>query len=588
VRVSYDVEAGGLPSQSEILELFHELRSQWAERNAEYQRMRLAYAGDHWQGQGLELPNEHHYALTANYIGPMVDKDVQLLFGQLPAIMVPPPTADAGGRGLAERIEGILYGNWEFNKAHQQLLNAAFHACVLRRGVLYYWWDAACKQVLWKSVIPENFYPVYDGDELYEAVYVSRRLTRALRAQYPEHADEIRSDDGSNAMSQQVYPSPTVDGQLEPLSDAAYSPNARPEGKESYTTVLDYYRRDGWWVRMAGQYLHSQQLDYGVGEVPFIEIQNGVVGDEQEPVGTIDRILELNQYYNILLSQKADIIRKTANPPVLDQGTGQQVAKLQSALAGDGSVIPARVGSDLKYVVWPTGSMPDIEGQLTEVRDIMFDISGKPRSAFGQAVTNQSGVVTNLALTPTLQSNELRETVWGAALERLNRCILALYERFMAKDAIVFRTEKRSIRGAAVQTTPFDVSMAGEEIAGWHKNRMKWPSAIRTDDPVYLDGVLKKLSNPVQAISLYDALEELGYEDVEARIDRIRAEREDPRIHPEILAQTVESLTALGGLQDPAMDGLADVDSPDGEQEVGMSEGQVGNLTAQPPMPVAA
>jgi len=236
--------------------------------------------------------------------------------------------------------------------------------------------------------------------------------------------------------------------------------------------------------------------------------------------------------------------------------------------------------------------MPDIEGHLEETLNAMHDLSGKPRSSFGQTVTNQSGVVTNLTLTPTLQSNELRQTIWGAALSRLNTWILMLYEEKSSGQNIEFaggRVLRRRFKGAATMEFPLKVSMPGKAISGWYRNSINWPSAIRIDDPVYLDGIMKQVQSQPQVISLFDAHEMLGYEDSEAMTDRIADEHEDPRIHPEILEQTVNSLSGLAGMNSPEAEALSDTGlSPDEEAyEQGLSEGEVFNQTARPQLPTA-
>ena len=577
----------------------------WAQRNGEYLLSRNAYIGDQWEGIGNAKPGRNRYGLTVNYLKPIADKDVQLLMGELPGLMVKPPSAEQSGRSLAEQIEGVLYGNWELNRAHMQLLNAAYHSVVLRRGVLYLYWDPEANHVMWKSCIPENFYPAYDGDNIYECIYVSRRLTRALKKEYPQYSSDISSDDNSDlGMPTQAQPISEVSGGVtDALSlgdDMNMSfDNDRPEGPLSgYTTVVDYFNEDGEWIRIMGNATHYQNLDLPFKGVPFLEINNSIAGDEREPINSIDQVVELNQYYNELFSQKADIIAKTADPPVVDRGSGVAPAKIQTHLSGGGAVIPIRPEGSLEYLVWPQGSLPDIEGHLEETLNAIHDLSGKPRSAFGQTVTNQSGVVTNLTLTPTLQSNELRQTLWGAVLAELNTWILMTYEAKSKGTDIQFpggRVMRRKFKGAASKEFPLQVKMKGSDIQGWYRNSIKWPSAIRIDDPVYLDGVIKQLANQPQVISLFDAHEMLGYEDSEAMTDRIAAEHEDPRIHPEILEQTVASMQALSGMQGGGFDeeaaalsggygGEAEV-QPGGEQA--LSSGDMAMQSAQPLPPEA-
>jgi len=550
----YEVEdeAWTGPGDDEIRSLFTELRAQFAVRNAEYEKARLMVLGDHWDGSGIARPDNRN-SLTANYLKTIADKEVQTMMGTMPGIMVPPPSADKPGRDVAERIENLLYGNWSMNDAHMQFLNAAWHSVVLRRGLFYIWWDPELGHALWKSVIPDNFYPVYDGDEVFECIYVSRRLTRKLKRQYPELSDLIMSDEGMDVVKDPRYPVSAVSGGItDALGEnySEYTENSEP--MSGMTTVIDYYDREGAWVRMMGNAVHRQNLDYPFKDVPFIEIRNSVNGDEREPSNSIDHVSELNQYYNVLLSQKADHIAKYIDPPIIDEGSGVDPAVLKSALANNG-VIPTRLNSKVRPFAWE-GNVPDIEGQLLEIKDTIFDLSGKPRSSYGQTVTNQSGVVTNLMLTPTLQSNELRQTVWGFAFSRLNANVLALYERFSKSTQIKFTGLRRTRKGASFKVSPFKVSITGNEIAGWYESLMKWPSAIRADDPVYVQTALSQVTSDPQVMSVYDYLEAIGVDDVEAWVDRLRAEKEDFRLHPEVLEQALSSISAMSGMASPAAD----------------------------------
>ena len=246
-----------------------------------------------------------------------------------------------------------------------------------------------------------------------------------------------------------------------------------------------------------------------------------------------------------MVSQKADIIKKYSNSTIVDYGSGQTAEAVKRAVQADGSVIPAKVGSKIELLTW-TGETPGIDEQMQFVIDSLFDLSGKPRSSYGQTITNQSGVVTNLALTPTLQSNEYHETIWGQRLSTLNERILQLWEYFASGSDLSYSGHIPS--GLDLSATKFRNSqLVGSEINGWYKNRIKWPSAIRTDDPAYIQNDLAQLTSDPPAISLYTSLENRGVEDVEAEVDRIQQELMDPRLHPERMDSMISATNAMMG-----------------------------------------
>jgi hypothetical protein len=514
----------GQERYDEIKDLYIRLRAKHAVRNSEYDLARQRYAGELWDSDSNPRPADR-YSLTANYLKPFIDKSIQLLVGRLPAMQVMPNGTDEVARRHAEALEGILYGAWELNNAQKVLFNVAFNSFVLRRGLVYYWWDPKDKAFCFKSCVPDNFYPEWDGDVMVRALYVHRRLTDQLKKEYPKEAELIRDDTGMELAQIHGMDQPRLGG-------------------EGYTTVIDYYDIEGNHARLMGDAIKEQNLGYPVPEVPFIDFPCFPVGEELEPQNLFNQIVELNQYLCQLISQKADIIKKYSNPTIVDYGSGQPAETVRRAVQNDGSVIPAKFGSKIELLMWQ-GSTPGIDEQLVFVQDALYDLSGKPRSSFGQTITNQSGVVTNLALTPTLQSNEYHETIWGERLSRLAERNLQLVEKFLAGEEIEFRGYIPSGSGLAAKRWRASTIM-GKDIGGWYKTRIKWPSAIRTDDPAYVQNDLSQLTSDPPAISLYTSLENRGVEDVEAEMDRIEQQLMDPRLHPDRMQAAMDMAGQVG------------------------------------------
>ena len=506
---------------------------------------RQRYNGEHWDAATNPEP-ANRYSLTLNYLKPFVDKSVQSLVGRVPALQVLAAGTDQIARRHAEQLEGILYGTWISNNAAQVLFQTAWDSFVLRRGIIYVWWDPKKKLVRFKNITPDHFFPEYDGDEIWRCVYVSRRNTERLKKEYPDLADAIKSD------SELDY-APTI-------TDDLFRATAKDQ-----TTVIDVFTIDGSHTRVMGEAVLNRNLQYPFKTLPFIEFPCFPQSGLAEPLSLLTQLVELNQYLDQLVSQKADIIARYANPTILDHASGQSPEEIRRAVAAQGAVIPLRRDGDISLLNWQ-GTVPAIDEQITLVLDTMFDLAGKPRASFGQTVTNQSGIQTNLSLNPTLQSNEAHESVWGEGLSTLNEYILMLWEEFMKGDVISFRGRFQTASGSQKL---YDVTMTGKDIAGWYKNRIKWPSAIRTDDPVYVQNLLQQLqAQPFPAISLYTYLESMGIEDVEAEVDRIGLQLEDPRFHPDRMDSAVKAMTSLQGQTIPGADagGGAMMDQAPGAQ----------------------
>ena len=522
-------------SRDDVLGLEVKLRAQWNTRNAEYDMSRRRYFGDHWDSFTNPAPL-NRYSLTLNYLKPFVDKSIQTLVGRIPAIQVMPAGVDPEAREHAEQLEGVLYGTWYENDMADILLKTAWDSFVLRRGLIYIWWDPKAKKVCLKNCAPEHFFPQYDGDNIYRAIYVQRRATDKLKEMYPEVASDI-DEDGAMRF-------PQVGGS-----------SVERTGADGQTTVIDCYTADGNFYRVMGNAFISRKLDFPWHGIPFVELPCYPVSGETEPLNMIDQLVELNQYLDQLVSQQADIIARYANPVVIAKATGQSPEAIRKAMGLPGAVIPFRADGDISLLGWQ-GNIPAIEQQMQFVIDSLFDLGGKPRSAFGHQTSQQSGVQTNLSLSPTVQSNEYHESIWGQRLSKLNEYILQLWEQNMAGEVIEFQGRYRMDSGTQKY---YDTAITGSEIDGWYKNRIKWPSAIRTDDPVYVQNQLQQLTSQPPAISLYTYLERLGIEDVEAEIDRIQQQLEDPRLHPEVLQSAVDAAATVegAGLPGTGLGGLA-------------------------------
>src|SRR5690349_5319100 len=172
-------------TKNELLEKSEQIRARFGQRNGEYALARRRYAGELWDPE-TNPEAAGRYSLAPNYIKPITDKNVQLLVGQLPAIQVLPPGTDQSAREQAEKIESLLYRAWALNQAGKTFFKVALDSFMLRRGIIYYKWDEKINEVCFKAITPDDFYPEYDGEDIYSAIYVQKRLTSALKREYPK------------------------------------------------------------------------------------------------------------------------------------------------------------------------------------------------------------------------------------------------------------------------------------------------------------------------------------------------------------------------------------------------------------------
>jgi hypothetical protein len=541
-------------SADDVRTLYRELRATAAGRNAAYASARELYRGKHWGTADNPMPDGRRYTLTLNYIRPTVLKTVQLLLGQMPGIQVMPPGTDELAKRQAEAQEALAYSTWEANSAGKVFRRVAHNRALLRRGLIYYWWDPNRERVRFRSVAPDNFYPVYDGEDIVECVIISRRLTRQLRRQYPKLADKIVPDgDGDDVFNEDRWAREVAGGGIDILDPAGSSGSILRDAISGHTTVLDWYDSHGNWRRVMGDATHVQQLGYGTDCVPVIEFPNSVPGDETEPHSEIDDIIDLNIYLNQLISQQGDIIKRYSNPTIIDKQSGQSAQQIRQTIQGEGGVLPIRRDGDIELLNWD-GTAPDIANQYARVMQGIYDLSGKPATSYGQVLSNQSGVTTNMSMSPATLTTEEHQGLFGMGLIELNEAIFRLNEKFLKAKTIDLRVS--GAKGPAQNAWKYyNTTLTGAQINGWYKNRIKWPSALRTDDPIFVQNEMTKMkgdaSNP-PAQSQYTTMENLGIEDVEMERDRIKQELEDPRLHPERLQAAVSAAQAFAQGQMPA------------------------------------
>ena len=536
-------------SVEDVRSLYRQLRGAYSKRNADYALNRGYYRGEHWGTEELPKPEGIRYTLTINYVRPTVDKSVQFLLGQMPGIQVMPRGVSPADRKQAERSEALLYYAWERNDAPIVFRRLALNALLLRLGWVYTWWDAGVGMARFRSIAPDNVYPVYDGEEIVQVVVVSRRLTSELRAKYPDLAANILPDvEGDDVIdnngSRFTRMMSGVAGALG--FGRGYEENLDSKVSElAQTTVIDWFDRDGNWARVMGEAIHQVNLGYGLGRVPLVPFQLTPGGDESELPSEVDAIAELNLYLDTLASQHADIIRRYANPTVIDEGSGQDPQDIRNAIQAEGGVIPVRLKANVRYLNWE-GTPPDITEQYNRVLAAIYDLSGKPPSVYGQLVTNQSGVATNMALSPATASTEERQSMFGHGLIQLNEVLLRMYEKMGGSLSV---KGVRAKRPGSPLMIPYAEDFSGAEIDGWYVNRIKWPSVLRTDDPVFVQNEVAKKDANLQ--STYSTMENIGIEDTEMELDRLRVELEDPVLHPEVMEASVNAATALMGAAVP-------------------------------------
>jgi hypothetical protein len=155
------------------------------------------------------------------------------------------------------------------------------------------------------------------------------------------------------------------------------------------------------------------------------------------PFGTsdIEPILELVEEYDHLASKQTRIVDYYASPNIVFKGLQKEDRKEK----GVGTVFFLPADGDAKFLEW-SGSGPDVELQLTRIRNAIAEISQVPAVAFGQAdsgLTSISGVAIQILYGPLLSKTHGKQACWGPCLEYLMwRCLVAAGFKSLTREQV--------------------------------------------------------------------------------------------------------------------------------------------------------
>lgn len=517
-----------------------------------------------WMGTSSEAvrPSNRH-ALRVCFAHKAAVQIVGRFMGELPQSRVMPRQETEQERWRAQALEQVLWATYGWSDALVQFQSAAWHGSVLGAGVFRVGWDIGTKRPWFRSVRPENVlikFATGDGSEWEYACYAAERSLNSVARKYgldPGDLEPDRIEEGTG---------------------------------RRFVTVIDYWDDERHILTAGGRVLNGRDKEgEGVknsyGWIPYILVRNW--GPVEYAWGLSDQEFfeGLSEYYNSLLSQHADSIRLYSNPPVFARQTGHSASDILEIFRAGGVIASNKEKADLR-VVQASGAPPEYQAQDQRMRLLLDAMSFAPPQGgerTSAAALQEMGVGTEALVA-------LKKANWEVAQRLLNTRILQMVEKLAVGEVEFKGTLESGLRSRSFAMTLNDgesypskdelMEMADADglsfdltteelmesvravsqelnyrklVDGDYSTRIVWNNRTMKQDPQYQLMLLNRFSQG--ALSLRTLLEEVGIEDVEQEIQRIRQEAEEmPWLRPQVaefMAKEREGLAGTGALEPP-------------------------------------
>lgn len=424
-------------------------------RLARYRRALAFYEGSQWP----DRPRRGETRLTVNYARALVRKVASYVFPAPATFSVTPPPGDPAGDALARQAELLLAEVVSDLDLGQLDLQLAASSAVLGDAAIKVTWDTSARDGLGAPVVAA----------------VDPATLRAWWA--PDDPRRVRRITQTYALPGAVIAEVFGEkGSVTPL-----------DPDQTYPVVEDWTDRR-WGVTVAGQLVRAEANPYGW--IPYVVLPNNphphVFWGESDLEDLYDICQELNRRLSVLAR-------------ILDV-SGAPIAVLENVDGSEGIA----VGPGAKWEL-PEGARAYLldllggggVGLHVEYINLLYrslhDLSETPRTAFGDAGRDLSGVALEVEIQPLVQQVNRKRRGWEMFFRRRNARLLDLLERF----------------GRA-------------EIHGLRRTETIWPAVLPSDTSVQVRNQVRLVEAGIR--SRRTAIAELGGNDPDGELSRIRDE----------------------------------------------------------------
>ena len=350
-----------------------------------YKELLDFYHGVHWQGR--ERWGEKR--LTFNYARVFVDKLTSYLMSGINFVVEPAVDSDEA-RAKARRAEQILHQVYEENNLEQLDLETEIDCAILGDACYKVIWDAGDERVRVTAPDIQGIYAWWLGDD----------VTRVWRVASKYSLDREEAE--------MLY-------------------QAKPEAKTA--VVVELWTGDEFELYLDNVLVERKPNPYGF--IPFIIYPNLREPKKFWGVSDLLQIMESQRELNRAMSQLSRVLELSGNPIAVLEN----VEESEDISVRPGAVwnIPEDAKAYLLDLLQGGGVRLHID-YINLLYRILHDLSESPRSAFGGAERDLSGVALEFDLHPLLQKVRRKRIIRTAAYNRRSALILKLAEKYQGED----------------------------------------------------------------------------------------------------------------------------------------------------------
>lgn len=454
-------------------------------------------------------------------------------------------SADIQARMQASLMEKIILGVWGANDGKLKQRKWATDGTLMAEAHALIEWDFDDNMPLIKRLDPRYTHVLFANnvDSVAKAVYYAVPMTK----------EAIKAKFGVDATTTQIAPATTtLDGNQVPV-----------DGVERFYVIKKY--TDDTVTSWVGEHIIEPEHKHGFDSIPVVVCKPFESGQTDGRGGFyLSDLTPLQAEFNETLRRRSNIIRKLSNPAVWGRGImAAQFDEVKKALEGAGGFVGLKANGELAFLQLQQTDV--LDKHLEHIEAEMKNISGMGDAAFGRAGgANTSAAAVAMYFQPTVKHVLNQWIAWSSFYESINDLIFQSY-KFYGKTGQEFTVYGERQGGAyeylesandetgeqeyngGIKSGGFAITFTKDDLSDDHCTEIVVPDITPKDTTATQQLVINAVqSGFMSRVTAYDLF---GLTDPEDELNLLQAEREDPRLHPEVLQQVSQATATMAGAQ---------------------------------------
>ena len=358
-----------------------QLQNRDMDRIKGYRELLDFYHGIHWQGR-QRIGDKR---LTFNYAKVFIDKMTSYLMSGVSFVVEPLENSDEA-RAKARQAEQVLHQVYEENNLEQLDLETEIDCAILGDAAYKVIWDTQAGRVRITAPDVQGMYAWWLGDDTARIWRVASKYTLSI--------EEV----------EMLY---------------------RRKTKTKTATLIELWTDDRFELYLDNEMIEKKPNPYGL--IPFITFPNLREPKKFWGISDLLQVMESQRELNRAMSQPSRILELSGNPIAVLEN----VEESEDIAVRPGAVwnVPEDAKAYLLDLLQGGGVGLHID-YINLLYRTMHDISESPRSAFGGAERDLSGIALEIDLQPLLQKIRRKRIIRTAAYNHRNALILKLIEKY--------------------------------------------------------------------------------------------------------------------------------------------------------------